>query len=108
MESYFAILKRGVYGTFHHISEAHLHRYLAEFDFRYSNREKVGVDDTGRAELAVMGAKGSASPTQRLVTQGRLRPGSLPPRRRRGTGGRRSKGRRARNPNKNKGRGSIP
>lgn len=57
-EGYFAILKRGVYGTFHHISEAHLHRYLAEFDFRYSNREALGVDDANRAERALRGAKG--------------------------------------------------
>ena len=34
VKSIFALLKRGVYGTFHHVSEAHLHRYLAEFDFR--------------------------------------------------------------------------
>jgi hypothetical protein len=58
IEGYFSILKRGVYGVFHHVSEAHLHRYLSEFDFRYSNREKLGVDDARRAELAVMGAKG--------------------------------------------------
>src|SRR5215216_4186470 len=37
-ENYFSIFKRGIYGTFHHISEQHLDRYLAEFDFRYSNR----------------------------------------------------------------------
>jgi len=58
VEGYFSILKRGVYGTFHHVSEAHLHRYLSEFDFRYSNREKLGVDDSRRAALALMGAKG--------------------------------------------------
>ena len=58
VEGYFSILKRGVYGVFHHVSEAHLHRYLSEFDFRYNNREKLGVDDTRRAELTVMGAKG--------------------------------------------------
>lgn len=58
VEGYFSILKRGVYGVYHHVSEAHLHRYLSEFDFRYSNREKVGVGDDRRAELAVMGAKG--------------------------------------------------
>jgi transposase-like protein len=58
VEGYFSILKRGVYGVFHHVSEAHLHRYLSEFDFRYSNREKVGVDDSRRATLALMGAKG--------------------------------------------------
>ena len=39
VEGYFSVLKRGVYGTFHHIGEADLHRYLAEFDFRYSNRQ---------------------------------------------------------------------
>ena len=54
-ESYFAILKRGVYGTFHNISEAHLHRYLAEFDFRYNHRH---VSDVERAEALVKGAKG--------------------------------------------------
>jgi transposase-like protein len=50
VEGYFAILKRGVYGTFHHVSEAHLHRYLAEFDFRYSNRSALGVNDTDRTD----------------------------------------------------------
>jgi transposase-like protein len=47
-ENYFSIFKRGVYGTFHAISEQHLHRYLAEFDFRYNNRSKLGVEDTER------------------------------------------------------------
>ena len=54
-ESYFAILKRGVYGSFHSISEAHMHRYLVEFDFRYSTRK---VSDVERAELLLKGAKG--------------------------------------------------
>jgi len=44
-ENYFSILKRGIIGIYHHVSEAHLHRYLAEFDFRYSNRSGRGVDD---------------------------------------------------------------
>lgn len=57
-EGYFAILKRGVYGTFHHVSEAHLHRYLAEFDFRYSNRIALGVDDAARANKALKGIEG--------------------------------------------------
>ncbi|MDO9472987.1 MAG: IS1595 family transposase [Caulobacter sp.] len=48
IESYFAILKRGIMGTFHHVSEAHLARYLAEFDFRYSNRIALGIGDTMR------------------------------------------------------------
>jgi len=54
-ESYFAILKRGVYGSFHSISEAHMHRYLAEFDFRYSTRKWADVE---RAEELLRGAKG--------------------------------------------------
>jgi hypothetical protein len=58
VEGFFSILKRGVYGVYQHVSEAHLHRYLAEFDFRYSNREKLGVDDTARAARALRGAKG--------------------------------------------------
>jgi hypothetical protein len=48
----FPILKRGVDGIYPHICEAHLHRDLAEFDFRYSNREKLGVDDNARAMRA--------------------------------------------------------
>lgn len=48
VENYFSILKRGVIGTFHHVSEAHLARYLAEFDFRYSHRSGLGVNDTER------------------------------------------------------------
>ena len=58
VEGFFSILKRGIYGVYQHVSEAHLHRYLSEFDFRYSNREKLGVDDVQRASLALKGAKG--------------------------------------------------
>jgi transposase-like protein len=54
-ESYFAILKRGVYGSFHSISEAHMHRYLVEFDYRYSTRKWSDVE---RAEELLRGAKG--------------------------------------------------
>jgi transposase-like protein len=57
VEGFFSILKRGVYGTYQHISEAHLHRYLAEFDFRYNNREKLGIGDVERADIALIGAK---------------------------------------------------
>ncbi len=55
VESYFALLKRGVYGTFHNVSEAHLHRYLAEFDFRYNHRND---SDAERANELLKGAKG--------------------------------------------------
>jgi len=58
VEGFFSILKRGVDGIYHHISEAHLHRYLSEFDFRYSNRERLGVDDETRTVRALEGAKG--------------------------------------------------
>lgn len=55
VESHFALLKRGVFGTFHNISEAHLHRYLAEFDFRANTRD---MSDGERAAALLAGAKG--------------------------------------------------
>jgi len=58
VEGYFSIFKRGVTGTYHHISKQHLHRYLAEFDFRYNNRVALGTDDVSRTTNALMGAKG--------------------------------------------------
>jgi transposase-like protein len=58
VEGYFSILKRGIYGVYQHVSEAHLKRYPSEFDFRYNNRIALGVDDTERAANAVKGAKG--------------------------------------------------
>ena len=58
VEGFFSILKRGIYGCYFHVSEAHLHRYLAEFDFRYSNRIALGVDDAVRTDRAIKGAKG--------------------------------------------------
>src|SRR5712671_1276609 len=57
-EGYFSILKRGIYGVYQHVSEEHLHRYLAEFDFRYSNRIALGVDDVERTERAIRGIIG--------------------------------------------------
>lgn len=57
-ENYFSIFKRGVIGTFHHISEQHLNRYLAEFDFRYSNRIGLGVTDRARADKLLKGIVG--------------------------------------------------
>ena len=58
VEGYFSILKRGIYGVYQHVSEAHLKRYLSEFDFRYNTRIALGVNDTARADEAVKGAKG--------------------------------------------------
>lgn len=57
-ESFFAILKRGVYGTFHSVSEQHLQRYANEFAFRWNTREKLGFNDFDRASLLLKGATG--------------------------------------------------
>ena len=54
-ENFFSILKRGVIGTYHHWSEAHIHRYLAEFDFRYSTKD---ISDRERADKALKGIAG--------------------------------------------------
>jgi transposase-like protein len=58
VEGYYSIFKRGMKGVYQHCSEKHLHRYLAEFDFRYSNRIALGVDDKYRAELLAHGIVG--------------------------------------------------
>jgi transposase-like protein len=68
VEGFFSILKRGIVGTYHHVSPKHLARYCAEFDFRYNNREtkvkvngkweKAGLNDTERAAAILAGAKG--------------------------------------------------
>lgn len=58
VEGFFSVFKRGMKGVYQHCSEKHLHRYLAEFDFRYSNRVKLGVDDEQRAARMVKGVKG--------------------------------------------------
>jgi transposase-like protein len=58
IEGYFSIFKRGMKGIYQHCSEKHLHRYLAEFDFRYNNRVKLGVNDGTRAANALLGAVG--------------------------------------------------
>src|SRR5258707_1101423 len=50
--------KRAVYGQFHHVSEAHLHRYLAEADFKYNHRIALGIDDAQRAAALLAGAAG--------------------------------------------------
>lgn len=57
-EGYFSVFKRGMVGTYQHCGEQHLHRYLAEFDFRQSNRAKLGVTDDMRAERILKGAEG--------------------------------------------------
>jgi transposase-like protein len=58
IEGYFSIFKRGMKGVYQHCDEKHLHRYLAEFDFRYNNRAALGVEDTERATSALKGVEG--------------------------------------------------
>jgi hypothetical protein len=57
-EGYFSIFKRGMRGIYQHCGEKHLHRYLAEFDFRYNHRVRLGFSDTERATIAVKNASG--------------------------------------------------
>jgi transposase-like protein len=57
VEGFFALLKRGIMGSFHHVSKAHLHRYVEEFAFRYSNRIALGVNDGERAARIILGAE---------------------------------------------------
>jgi hypothetical protein len=58
VEGFFSLLKRGINGTLHHVGRGHLHRYCAEFQFRYNNRIAVGVDDGQRAKNLVAGIEG--------------------------------------------------
>jgi transposase-like protein len=57
-EGYFSIFKRGMRGVYQHCKEKHLHRYLAEYDFRYNHREAMGFDDGERATRAIVNASG--------------------------------------------------
>jgi transposase-like protein len=72
VESSFAILKRGLYGTFHHVSEAHLQRYATEFDFRWNHRAKLGFSDLDRTMAALKGIAG-----KRLMYRDSDRKGSI-------------------------------
>lgn len=53
VEGYFSVFKRGMRGTYQHCKEKHLHRYLAEFDFRYNNRSRLGVEDAARTAICL-------------------------------------------------------
>jgi len=57
-EGFYSVFKRGMTGVYQHCKEKHLHRYVAEFDFRYSNRSAHGIEDVQRAELLAMGIVG--------------------------------------------------
>jgi len=58
LKATYSIFKRGMKGVYQRCKEKHLHRYLAEFDFRYSNRIAVGIDDQDRTEKALKGIAG--------------------------------------------------
>ena len=69
VEGYFSILKRGLVGTFHHVGEQHLQRYVREFDFRYNTRSALGYSDTDCANLALKGIAGKRLTYQRTGSQ---------------------------------------
>ena len=58
VEGFYSVFKRGMKGVYQHCKAKHLHRYVAEFDFRYNNRVKLGVDDTARTVSALRGIVG--------------------------------------------------
>ena len=58
IEGYFSIFKRGMKGVYQHCGRQHLHRYAAEFEFRYNNRASKEIDDTARAAAILKGAEG--------------------------------------------------
>jgi len=66
VEGYFSILKRGIIGIYHHVSQQHLKRYLAEFDFRYNERMALGVNDKERANKLLKGIVGKRLTYRRI------------------------------------------
>ncbi len=66
IEGAFSIFKRGMRGVYQHCAEKHLHRYLAEFEFRYSHREANGVDDKARADRILSGIVGKRLTYERV------------------------------------------
>ena len=69
-ESFFAILKRGIMGSFHSVSEQHLQRYVTEFEFRWNHRIALEIDDTMRAAAILKGAEGKRL-TYRRIGEGK-------------------------------------
>ena len=72
IEGFFSIFKRGMKGVYQHCDERHLHRYLAEFDFRYSNRVSLGCSDRERADKALKGIEGKRLTYRRINEEGRI------------------------------------
>lgn len=71
IENVFSVFKRGMHGIYQHCGEAHLHRYLAEFDFRYNRRSALGIEDRERSEDILRGAIG------KRLTYRRISPATL-------------------------------
>src|SRR5215208_6458201 len=65
VEGYFSVFKRGMRGVYQHCSEKHLHRYLADFDFRYNNRAALGINDASRAASLAEGIVGTRRASRR-------------------------------------------
>jgi transposase-like protein len=66
VEGYFSLLKRGLIGTFHHVGEQHLQRYVKEFDFRWTHRVGLGYSDVDRYRVALKGIKGKRLTYRRI------------------------------------------
>jgi transposase-like protein len=66
VEGFFSIFKRGFKGIYQHCGENNLHRYLAEYDFRYNNRVRFGIDDTARMHVALIQAEGKRLTYRRI------------------------------------------
>ena len=69
IEGYFSILKRGIYGVYHHVSQQHLKRYLGEFDFRYNYRVALGYTDKQRTDAIMRGIAGKRLTYRRTRSQ---------------------------------------
>ncbi|MRU15661.1 IS1595 family transposase [Roseovarius sp. A21] len=69
IEGYFSVFKRGMKGVYQHCGRQHLHRYAAEFEFRYNNRASKQVDDTMRANAILKGAEGKRMTYRRTDTR---------------------------------------
>jgi transposase-like protein len=72
VEGFYSVFKRGMKGVYQHCKEKHLHRYLAEFDFRYNTRTRLGFNDLMRAEIAAAGIKGKRLTYRRPHKQGQV------------------------------------
>lgn len=66
----FSVFKRGMVGVYQHCGEAHLHRYLAEFDFRYNRRAKLGFTDQMRVDAIMAGTEGKRLTYRRIGEAG--------------------------------------